>query len=111
MVGCRAGLRNAHCYILFYCLQKARVLASGVHLARELVNSPANYCNTVTLAQAARDVAQKVCLDLLRCFRCSVDCHLGQKNSLRSLFALIVCIGESEVRNFGAARSRGFGDG
>lgn len=38
-------------------LQAARRVASGVHLARELVNAPANYCTTVNLARAAETIA------------------------------------------------------
>ncbi|KAL8430613.1 hypothetical protein ACSSS7_005832 [Eimeria intestinalis] len=38
-------------------LEAARRVASGVHLARELVNAPANVCTTVTLAKAAETIA------------------------------------------------------
>ncbi|KAL8425298.1 hypothetical protein Efla_001680 [Eimeria flavescens] len=38
-------------------LEAARRVASGVHLARELVNAPANVCTTVTLAKAAEEIA------------------------------------------------------
>lgn len=38
-------------------LEAARRVASGVHLARELVNAPANVCTTVTLAKTAETIA------------------------------------------------------
>ncbi|XP_026193917.1 uncharacterized protein LOC34622745 [Cyclospora cayetanensis] len=38
-------------------LNSARLVAGGIHLARELVNAPANVCTTVTLAKAAEKVA------------------------------------------------------
>lgn len=40
--------------------QRARVTAPAVYFAQELVNAPANYCNPVTLAQTAVDMAKKV---------------------------------------------------
>ncbi|CDJ50997.1 cytosol aminopeptidase, putative [Eimeria brunetti] len=40
-------------------LEAARHVAKGVHLARELVNAPANYCTTITLAKAAEAIAKE----------------------------------------------------
>lgn len=40
-------------------LEAARRVATGIHLARELVNAPANYCTTVTLARAAENIAKE----------------------------------------------------
>ncbi|CDJ35385.1 cytosol aminopeptidase, putative [Eimeria mitis] len=40
-------------------IEAARHVASGVHLARELVNAPSNYCTTITLAKAAETVAKE----------------------------------------------------
>lgn len=44
-------------------VEAARRVASGVHLARELVNAPANYCTTVTLAKTAEVIAAEGGLD------------------------------------------------
>ncbi|CDJ58683.1 cytosol aminopeptidase, putative [Eimeria maxima] len=40
-------------------LEAALRVASGVHIARQLVNAPANYCTTVTLAKAAEAIAKE----------------------------------------------------
>lgn len=45
-------------------IEKAEKIASGVILARELVNAPANEINPVTMAEMAQDLAKKYDLDL-----------------------------------------------
>lgn len=63
-------------------LEAARRVAKGVHLARELVSAPANYCTTVTLAQAARAIAEEVGLEckilgLSELEALGMGCYLG----------------------------------
>ncbi|CDJ40179.1 cytosol aminopeptidase, putative [Eimeria tenella] len=63
-------------------LQAARHVAAGVHFARELVNSPANYCTTVTLAKAAESLAAEFGLECKILGQAEVEalgmgCYLG----------------------------------
>ncbi|CBZ51199.1 probable cytosol aminopeptidase, related [Neospora caninum Liverpool] len=44
-------------------IARAKIVAPGVYFAQELVNAPANYCNPVTLAQAAVDMAKEAGLE------------------------------------------------
>ncbi|PHJ23841.1 leucyl aminopeptidase lap [Cystoisospora suis] len=44
-------------------VERARIMAPAVYFAQELVNAPANYCNPVTLAQTAVDMAKKMGLE------------------------------------------------
>ncbi|PFH32032.1 leucyl aminopeptidase LAP [Besnoitia besnoiti] len=45
-------------------ITRAKITAPGVYFAQELVNAPANYCNPVTLAQAAVDMAKETGLEV-----------------------------------------------
>ncbi|EPR59801.1 leucyl aminopeptidase LAP [Toxoplasma gondii GAB2-2007-GAL-DOM2] len=44
-------------------IARAKVVAPGVYFAQELVNAPANYCNPVTLARAAVEMAKEAGLE------------------------------------------------
>lgn len=44
-------------------MQRARIVAPAVCFAQELVNAPANYCNPITLAKVAVDMAKEVGLE------------------------------------------------